>query len=161
MNHLLRMFRPRHDARLSLVRLLPRVSWALTALVGILIVVEVLLSTAFLLFSGVLIGTLPRYVNDPEAQLDHHLVLLIAAVALSLLVMQCIGPFRLALTQSFGRRLEASLQVRTMAAAFAQDGIPRLEDPESEDLISQARGIAMGQYTPALALWGLVEFLVL
>jgi ATP-binding cassette subfamily B protein len=129
--------------------------------VGTLIIVDVLLSTAFLLSSGALIGTLPRYVNGSEAQFDRHLVLLIAAVALSLLGMQCIGPYRMALTQAFGRRLEASLQARTMAAAFAQNGIPRLEDPESEDLISQARGVAMGQYTPALALWGLVEFLLL
>lgn len=161
MTRLLDRLLPRQDARLALLEQLPRVSRALTALLGTLILIDLLLSTAFLLFSGVLIGTLPRYVNDPDSRLDRHLVLLIAAVALSLLTMQCIGPFRLALTQAFGRRLEASLQVRTMVAAFEQDGIPRLEDPKSEDLISQARGVAMGQYTPALALWGLVEFLVL
>lgn len=161
MTRLLDRLLPRQDARLALLGQLPRVSRALTAILGTLIVVDVLLSTAFLLFSGTLIGTLPRYVNDSDSRLERHLILLIAAVALSLLAMQCIGPYRMAFTWTFGRRLEASLQARVMAAAFERNGIPRLEEPESGDLISQARGVAMGQYTPALALWGLVEFLLL
>src|SRR5256885_1707751 len=43
--------------------------------------------------------------------------------------------------------------------ALAAAGIGHLEAPRLADLVARARGAAMGQYAPGLALWGLVDLL--
>lgn len=152
----------RKDPRIALLRKLPHVDFGLSALLGLLILLEAAASIGFLLASGLLIGSLPQLSAGMNASgSTSRLVILVIAVAATLLVMQLAAPFRLALTQSLGRRLETSLQQDTMRASFAANGIQLLEDPQSEDLVNQMRGVAMGQYTPALAVWGLAEFLLI
>lgn len=152
----------RKDPRIALLRKLPHVDFGLSALLGLLILLEAAASIGFLLASGLLIGSLPQLSAGINAfGSTSRLVILVAAAATTLLVMQLAAPFRLALTQSLGRRLETFLQQGAMRASFAANGIQLLEDPQSENLVSQMRGVAMGQYTPALAVWGLAEFLLI
>jgi ATP-binding cassette subfamily B protein len=147
------------DARLSLARLLPRVDPLLSALLAVAIALGTLLGVGFMLASGALVGTVPAVLR--EGRLDspagQRLAVAAAAVVAVFIVREVVGPVRDALTRTLGRRLEEHLRERAMGAALGPAGIAHLEDPALLDLVSRARGAAMGQYPPRMALQGLVD----
>jgi ATP-binding cassette subfamily B protein len=140
------------DARLALVRELPRASAPLTAALALTLLLGVGLSVGVMVASAALIGA-------AAGRSAAHLPALLAIVVGLLAASQVAAQVQQALMVKLGRALEAHLRARAMRAALAPTGIGHLEDPNLIDLLSRARGVAMGQYTPALALWGLVDLL--
>ena len=148
------------DARWLLARQLPAVSRPLTALLGALIVLGVLLSLGFVLATGVLVGTVPDAVGGGlDSAAGSRLITALAAVVVLFVVGQVAEPLQSMVADTLGRRLEGHLRTRIIAASVGlhpPTGIGHLEAPRLRDLIVRARGAALGQHTPAMALNGLV-----
>ncbi len=149
-----------HDARWLLARGLPAVSRPLTALLGALIVLGVLRSLGFVLATGVLVGTVPDAISGGlDSAAGTHLMTALVAVVVLFVVGQVAEPMQSMVADTLGRRLEGHLRSRIIAASVGMHppiGIGHLEDPRLRDLIARARGAALGQQTPAMALNGLV-----
>ena len=154
------MSSPGHDARWLLARRLPAVSALLTTLLGALIVVGVLQSLGFILATGVLVGAVPdAFGGGLGSPAGTRLLTALAVVVVLFVVGQVVEPLRSTVTDTLGRRLEGHLRARIIAASVGLHpltGIGHLEDPRLRDLIARARGAALGQHTPAMALDGLV-----
>ena len=151
---------PGRDARWLLARQLPTVSGPLTALLGALIVLGVLRSLGFVLATGVLVGTVPDAVGGGlDSPAGTRLLTAIAAVVVLFVGGQVAEPLQSMVADTLGRRLEGHLRTRIIAASVGlhpPTGIGHLEAPRLRDLIVRARGAALGQHTPAMALNGLV-----
>ena len=150
---------PRNDARWLLAKLLPKVSTPLTAVVSTIIVVDVVRGVASIVAAGVLVGAVPGAVgagfDSPEGR---RLIAALAVVVALFLLSHVLTPISGVLLDTFGRRLEGHLRGRLIAASVGAGrpvGIGHLEDPELRDKLSQAQGVAVGRYTPAMALQGL------
>ena len=148
------------DARWLLVCELPAVSRSLTALLGALIVLSVLLSLGFVLATGVLVGTVPDAVGGGlDSAAGSRLITALAAVVVLFVAGQVAEPLQSMVAETLGRRLEGHLRARIIAASVGlhpPTGIGHLEDPRLRDLIARARGATLGQQSPAMALDGLV-----
>jgi ATP-binding cassette subfamily B protein len=156
-----RRFVPRDDARLALVRVLPRVSSRLSALVTVVVLVGALLSSGFTYVSGQLVGAVPEALRGGiESPGGRSLLVLLVLTVAVFVVMQALNPVRELLAEMLGRRLEAYLQGRVMGTTLRPTGVAHLEDPGLLDLISRTRSVALGQYTPEQALRGLVDLVV-
>ena len=151
---------PGYDARWLLARQLPGVSGPLTTLLGSLIVLGVLQSLGFVLATGVLVGTVPDAIGAGlDSVAGTRLLTALAVVVVLFVVGQVVEPLRSTVAYTLGRRLEGHLRARIIAASVGlhpPTGIGHLEDPRLRDLIARARGAALGQHTPAMALDGLV-----
>ena len=152
--------RPGNDARWLLARRLPAVSSPLTTLLGALIVVGVLQSLGFILATGVLVGAVPDAIGGGlGSAAGTRLLIALAVVVVLFVVGQVVEPLRSTVADTLGRRLDGDLRARIIAASVGLNpptGIGHLEDPRLRDLIARARGAALGQHTPAMALDGLV-----
>ena len=154
------MSNPSQDARWLLTRQLPAVSGSLTTLLGVLIVLGVLQSLGFILATGVLVGTVPDAIGGGlDSAAGTRLLTALAAAVILFVVGQVAEPLQTMVADTLGRRLEGYLRSRIIAASVGMHppiGIGHLEDPRLHDLIARARGAALGQQTPAMALNGLV-----
>ena len=151
---------PSQDPRWLLARQLPAVSGPLTALLVAIIVLGEIRSLGFVLATGVLVGTVPDAVSGGlDSPAGDRLLIALAAVVALFVVGQVAEPLRSLVTETLGRRLEGHLRTRMIAASVGlhpPNGIGHLEAPRLSDLIHRARGAALGQHTPAMALEGLV-----
>jgi hypothetical protein len=122
------------------------------------LLLEALLTAGFALASGELVGAVPEAVRGGfDSAAGDRILLVLAAVVAAFIVRQSLEPFQGALVATLGRRVQAHFRARAMRAALGPAGIAHLEDPPTLDLIARVRGAAQGQYTPALALRGLVN----
>ena len=149
-----------HDARWLLARQLPGISRPLTTLLGTLIVLGVVQSLGFVLATGVLVGAVPDAIGGGlGSAAGTRLLTALAVVVVLFVVGQVVEPLRSAVADTLGRRLEGHLRARIIAASVGLHppmGIGHLEDPRLRNLIARARGAALGQHTPSMALDGLV-----
>ena len=157
---MLRLLPRLRDDRLALVRVLPAVDAGMTAALAATLLLGVGLSAAALVASAALVAAVAGAVAaGPAAASFSRLAVPLGAVAGLLVLVQAVAQVQAALTLRLGHALDAHLRARAIGAALAPAGIGHLEDPGLADLVAQARGVAMGQYTPGLALWGLVDLL--
>lgn len=145
------------DARLALAKLIPRVNPALAVALTALVVTGVLLSMGFTLASGLLVGAVPGAVRQGlDSSAGTKLIGSLIAVIALFLVIQIRQPLQSMLTEKLGRQVEGHLRLRAMGASLRPSGIAHLEYSSTLDLVAVARGTALGQYTPEMALQGLV-----
>jgi len=158
----LRSLRRRHDdPRLALALLLPRVSAGLTLSLTLLTVLGVLVGMLFTLASGALVGSVPAAVSGGfSSPAGERLIAALVAVVALFVLRQSLDPLEDLLTTTLGRQVEGNLQLRAMRAALGPAGIAHLEDPAVVDLLSRARGVATGRYTPSQAVRGLFNLLL-
>jgi ABC-type multidrug transport system fused ATPase/permease subunit len=142
---------------LALFRLLPTVSRRLTAALAAMVLVMTGLPLAFVILSGLLVGSVPAAVHGGlSSGAGHHALLLLALAAASVVGQRLLAPFGAALAMIFGRRVDRHLQERVMAAVGRPAGIGHLEDPDVLNLVESARGVGAqdfhpGDAVPALA----------
>lgn len=143
---------------MTFVRLVFAASPRLTVVLAGTLLLEALLTAGFALASGELVGAVPGAIRGGfDSPAGSRTVLVLVAVVAVFIVRQALEPFQGALVATLGRRVQAHFRVRAMRAALGPAGIAHLEDPATLDLIARVRGAAQGQYTPALALRGLVN----
>jgi ATP-binding cassette subfamily B protein len=148
------------DVRLALVRVLPAVDGPLTAALAATLLLGAGLAVAAMVASAALVAAVASAVGTGATaatarQLAGPLAVVVGVLALG----QAVAQAQRVLTMKLGRALDAHLRARAMRAVLDPVGIGHLEDPALADLVSRARGAAMDQYTPALALLGLVDLL--
>ncbi|MFI6731339.1 ABC transporter ATP-binding protein [Nonomuraea sp. NPDC050451] len=136
---------------LELIRILPRVSAALSAALATVVLLEALLASAFMLAGATVVGDVAGGAADRELALLHLAVFIAFFVA------------RLALTPVSGmiagelaRRVNATLGQTTLEGALRPVGIGHLSDPDVADRIQLARGLATG-YPPGQAVTSLAR----
>ncbi|MEM8532232.1 MAG: ABC transporter ATP-binding protein [Chloroflexota bacterium] len=141
----------------SLVRILPQVQARLTLALAFFIVISVILSIAFTLTVGLLIGAVPDVLDDQISSRWYLPALIIAVV--SIFTFQRIVPLlQHLLSDSLGRHLEAYVEAQLMQSALSTGRIDYLEDPANHDIFHGARGAIQGQYPPTRVVRGLTDF---
>ena len=145
---------------LAVLRLLPRVSPALTLLLALGVIAATLLPLAFLVVTGLLVGSIPAAVSGGlDSDAGRHTVALLAAAAALIVGERLLGPVLGALAAVFGRRVDRHLQERVMSAVGGPSGVAHLEDPETLDLIVTAQAISTQGHRPGDAVRALASLL--
>lgn len=144
-------------ARHELIRLLPRLSPGLIVVVVLLVLLNSALSVLLLIATGTLIGAIPQAIQGGlDSAAGERLVRMLVTVAVLFVAHPFVTLAQNLVVSSFGRRVNTELQRRVMAAALRPATIGHLEDPVTLDLIRDAQGVGTGQWTPGLAVVGLV-----
>jgi ATP-binding cassette subfamily B protein len=144
----------------ALVRLLPRVSIAMTALLAASVVVLAGLPVAIGVVTGLLVGSVPAAVEAGAGSAAAGRTLwLLGGVAVLIAVARALGPFQSALAGAFSRRVDRHLQERLIAAVARPSGIAHLEDPETLDLLRNAQGVGAEGIQPGKAVQALATLL--
>jgi ABC-type multidrug transport system fused ATPase/permease subunit len=140
---------------LALLRLLPRVSRRLTALLGATVLTRAMLPVGLTIASGVLIGSVPAAIEKGLDSRDgHRLVLALALAGVFFVADEVMAPVLSAVAETLGRRVDGVVRARAMEAALHPAGIRHLEDPAVLDLASMAKGAMDGNFTPGAAVLG-------
>ncbi len=144
----------------ALLRLLPRVSRARTALLAAGVLAGTLLPLGATVVAGLLVGSVPAAVRGGLASAAGRasLSLLVGAGAL-IVAERLLTPFLAALAGTFGRAVDRRLQERVMAAVGGPSGVAHLEDPAILDLIETARGVGAEGTRPGAAVTALASLL--
>lgn len=144
----------------ALLRLLPRVSRARTALLAAGVLAGTLLPLGATVVAGLLVGSVPAAVRGGLASAAGRasLSLLVGAGAL-IVAERLLTPFLAALAGTFGRAVDRCLQERVMAAIGGPSGVAHLEDPAILDLIETARGVGAEGTRPGAAVTALASLL--
>jgi ATP-binding cassette subfamily B protein len=136
-------------AVVATLRMLPRVSRALTAALVVSLVIGALVPNAFRLAVGAIVGTLPRAIAAGPHSGGAHRVIVLIALAGGLFALQQIAmPVTNAIAAALGRRLTSHLRHRVMAASVVPPGIAHLEDAVLLNKVAVAQGVASGDVTP-------------
>ncbi|MBA2281117.1 MAG: ABC transporter ATP-binding protein [Acidimicrobiia bacterium] len=115
-----------------------------------------LLPAAFALTGGALVGSIDGAAAGGFGSAGgRRLVAAIGGVAGLFALQQVSGPAVRALADALGRRVDATVQARAMAATLAPAGIGHLEDPDVADQIAAARSVGTGNVTAKDAVVGL------
>jgi ABC-type multidrug transport system fused ATPase/permease subunit len=147
--------RPRPPIAATL-RLLPEASPGLTVALAAGVVLAAALPAAFALASGHLVASIGdaagRGFGSPPGR-----ALLAATVTVVVLfaLQQLSAPGVRALAEAVGRRLDALLRSKVMAATLAPAGTVHLDDPVVLDKVAAAQAVGTGQITPKEAVVGL------
>lgn len=142
--------------RITILRLLLKISWPLSLALLLIVLVAGLLPIVFVIATGVMIGAVPEALQGGfDSPAGRTLVLALVIAAAIFLAQQVFGPFQEAITETLARRLDGYLRARVMGAVSKTPGLAHLEDPRLLDEISIARGVGPAQYTPGGALSGL------
>lgn len=143
-------------ARLTLFKLLPSLGIGNLLLLGIMLVIGGILPVALSVASGMLVGSVPSAIEGGlGSPAGRVLISALAAVSVTYLIQQVIGPVQGTVSETMGRRLDGKLRERVMRAVLRPVGIEHLEDSKLLDEISKARGVGPGQFTPGGAVAGL------
>jgi hypothetical protein len=145
---------------LAVLRTLPRVSRAKTALLAAGVLVTTLLPIGLIVTTGILVGSIPAAVRGGLTSPAGHRALALLAVAGALIVAaRLLGPFLAALATTFGRDVDRHLRERAMAAVSGPTGLAHLEDPAVLDLIANAQGVGTEGLRPGDAVTSLASLL--
>ena len=148
------------DARWRLAQQLPAVSVPLSVSLVALIVLGTIRNLGFMVATGILVGTVPDAISEGlDSSAGTRLLMALATVVTLFVIGQVSDPLQSLVRETLGRRLEGHLRAKIIAASVGTSpsiGVGHLEDPRLQDLIARARGAALGQHTPAMALNGLV-----
>jgi ATP-binding cassette, subfamily B, bacterial len=126
-----------------------RTSRVLTVLVVVSIVVGALLSGAFIVATGVLVGAVPEAVRSGlESDAGRTLLTGVVVLATLYILQMAVTPLRGAVCDVLGRRLEGRMRERVMKAVLAPPGVAHLERPEVQDRISVAQEVGIGEVRP-------------
>lgn len=160
----LRLRRPRLPPTLAgivaLLRLLPRISRALTVLLAAVVLASSLLPLGVTITAGLLIGSVPAAVSAGlDSPAGGYTLTLLGVAALLIVVERLLAPFGASLATVFGRRLDRYLQEQTMQAVGRPAGIAHLEDPAILDLIDSARGVGRDGLRPGDAVAALASLI--
>lgn len=149
-------FKTARLARLTILKLLPSLGMGNLVLLGIMLVIGGILPIALSVATGLLVGSVPGAVQGGlDSPTGRVLISALAAVSVTYLIQQVIGPVQGAVSETMGRRLDGKLRERVMRAVLRPVGIEHLEDSRLLDEISKARGVGPGQFTPGGAVAGL------
>lgn len=152
----------RVSGRWAMLRLLPRVSPGLTLALGATLILMALLSTGFMLATGALVAAIPGAVaGGSSSAAGRRAIVALGVAAFLFLLEHVLVPFRMLFAQKLGRRLDLHLREEVMRATLQPVGISHLEDPATLDDISLARGVGVGEFTPAQAVVGLAGILAM
>ncbi len=145
---------------MTLVRLIPSTGRGSAIALVVLVVVSPLLSLAFTLASGQLVGSIPSAVEGGfESAGGRRLVLALVVLGSDFVLQHGVGGARGVLGEVAGRRLDRLLKARVLAATLDPSGVAHLEDAEVLDKVAKTRAETTG-ITPGLAVSGLVEVVV-
>lgn len=147
-----RRARDRGLAVLAMIRLLPRVSAALTATLAVVLVGQAALSVTFVLATAALIASLASgHPVPPGAGLSGSVLTELILVAGSFLLRLVSQPVITVVAAGLGRRVNAFLASATLRGALRPVGISHLADPEVVNQIFQAQGVGGAGYQPGQA----------
>ncbi|MGI8793061.1 MAG: ABC transporter ATP-binding protein [Acidimicrobiales bacterium] len=145
------------SSRVLLVRQLPGVSRLLTFLTLVGMVVGAVLTPAFTIATGVLVGRIPAAVTDGlDGGAGSALYRALAIVALLYVAQLGLLPMFGLAQSTLARRFDRHISNRLTAAALAPPSIAHLEDPAVLDQIAKAEGL-IGSFTPGGAVNGMVQ----
>lgn len=151
---------PARAGTLAVLRLLPAVSVAKTALLALGVLVATALPLAFTVDAGLLVGSVPAAAQGGLDSSAGRATLRLLAVAGALIIGgRLLAPFLAALAATFGRQVDRHLQERVMIAAGGPSGVEHLEDPSVLDLIKNAQGIGGEGVRPGAAVTALASLL--
>lgn len=145
------------SSRLLLLRQLPKVSMPLTIATVVGLAVGAVMTPAFTVATGVLVGRIPAAVEqglDSSAGSALYRALAVVAV-LYVLQLGLLPLFGLA-QSTLARRFDRHISNRLTAAAVAPPSIAHLEEPAVLDQIAKAEGL-IGSFTPGGAVSGMVN----
>ena len=146
------------NASFAVVRFLPRAGLGLAIVVLLVILVSAGLSLAFIVATGIVVGSVPgtlaRGFSSPAG---HRLIAALVTAAVTFVVQQVLGPVREAIVEKLGRKVDGTFRRVIMAATLSPPGIGHLEDPEMLDRISLAQGVGLSHVTPGDAVIGLAD----
>src|SRR6266536_6371587 len=95
----------------SVLRLLPRVSTGMTVALGISVAVAGGLPLAFIVVTGILVGSIPAAVQGGlDSSAGHHTLVLLAIAAALTVGQRVLLPFQTTLATIFGREVDRHLQ---------------------------------------------------
>jgi ATP-binding cassette, subfamily B, bacterial len=136
----------------TLLKLLPEVSRPLTLTLFVASALSGVLPVFVTIAAGHLVGATPKALGSGlGSPAGHHLLALLGLVAVAMIAAQLGQMTLLTVGTMLGRRTEARLQARAMAASLGPDGIAHLEDADVRDSITLIREPAPGQRTPSAA----------
>lgn len=145
------------SARVLLLRQLPRVSVFLTVTTLVGLLVQALMTPAFTIATGVLVGRIPAAITGGlGSAAGHDLYAALAIVAVLYVAQLGLLPLFGIGQQTLARRFDRHITNRLTRAAVAPPSIAHLEDPAVLDQIAKAEGL-IGSFTPGGALTGMFQ----
>lgn len=146
------------NASFAVARFLPQASLPLAIAVIVILVVSAGLSLAFIVATGIVVGSVPATLaHGFSSGPGHRLVTALVAAAATFVAQQVLGPLREAIVEKLGRKVDGSFRRVIMAATLSPPGIGHLEDPKMLDRISLAQGVGLSHVTPGDAVIGLAD----
>ncbi|HUR48517.1 MAG TPA: ABC transporter ATP-binding protein [Acidimicrobiales bacterium] len=132
-----------------LIRLLPRASMPLSALLLLVVIAGALIPNLFAIVTGMVVAKVSAGVQGGLASPEGQSLLWTAAAAGGLFVLQeLFGPLSALASFPLGMKAEERLATDVMHASLDPVGISHLENTEILDGIQQARGIGAGDSGP-------------
>jgi len=107
--------------------------------------------------TGAIVGAIAPLLADPTNSLARRALVSSLIVAGAVFAAQMVvTPFRAALADVVGRRLEGDLQTRVMRAVLSPASVAHLERPDVADQIELAQAVGLGEVRPRAAVMAMV-----
>jgi len=142
----------------ALLWLLPR-NWPLpTTLLALLVVLEVALSTSYLLAVGSLLAASVALPGDGfDGPRGHAALVAFAALSAVLVAQRLAAPITVLATSALTRRVSRFTADVVMNAALRPVGVAHVENPAFTDRVGLAQGAGGGTFPPAMAVSAVVQ----
>lgn len=145
--------RRRARTRLAMLRLLPTVSRPLTVAFVVTTLLSAVLPVVYTVTSGVLVGIVPRVVEDGfDSPSGRALTIALAVVAGLYALQQSLGPIQGAVQAALRLRVDTHMAEEAMGHLTSPAGIAHFEDPQAMNQVAVARGVAQGGLTPGVTI---------
>ena len=136
---------------MMVIRTLPVAGVPIVVTLAVLVIATPLLTLAFTLASGQVVGSIPGTVaNSFDSPDGRRLITALAVLGAAFVLNHASGGAREVLTWTASRRVDRHLRARVLDATLGPPGVAHLEDPEVLDKIAITRAAADG-ITPGMA----------
>jgi ATP-binding cassette subfamily B protein len=143
--------------RWTLVREVARQGRPLLAALILAVLLPPVLRGAVMVTTGAIVGAIAPLLADPANPVARRALVSSLIVAGTVFAAQMVAtPFRAALADVVGRRLEGDLQTRVMRAVLSPAGVAHLERPDVADQIALAQAVGLGEVRPRAAVMAMV-----
>lgn len=149
------------EARVEIIRLVPRAGRLLTAGVALVNLVAGLLPVVFVIATSVMLGRVPAAVRGGlHSGAWHSLLAVFAIAAAAFVVQQIVTPFATSLGELVARRIDGQIYDDLMAASLRSPGIGPLEDQEAlDDMRAAASALEFVVQSPGQACAGILALI--
>jgi ATP-binding cassette, subfamily B, bacterial len=148
----------RESTRRMVLTLIPGAGRGLCVALALLVVAEPVLSFAFMVAVGHLVGNVPGAVQGGfDSDAGRRLLTAVGVLGTTFVLSHALNGTRYALAETMGRRVNRIVRTRLLTATLGPPGVAHVEDPEILDKVAVARSDTIQQITPGLAAEALVH----